>query len=481
MDYSTLPKALIYQQKTLDKISELHELNRTILNNILDIETLHDVDFEKFVLPCFNNAYYICTMMRMEKNAAFRRNNYKKIALNGNEKNTLMQCVTLSLVSILNEHCSFEWLVKFHIVSDDLKRYAKSLWIERQSEILFPFSSPSDEPVYNNEMVHLIGMPEAMSRGIDNNVILPEELFAPRHIDEKALRDMDIENHSFGWPDWTKYYDEEIVRELVEGLGTTQMDKAMLIRSLWENSNSFYHNDYPKQHVEPLLKSLSEEFCPDCLQMTNLYPDESTETTTADTTNLSIKNQATVSPVKDSEQQSIIEKQSARIEELEAEVKKLKQKITQTTGDNKQVWIDWLDWDVFHSSIKAEEVYNSIDKIATPELGEKAKCYALYRIMKEIKWLKKDAAQKDLLKWWSAHFDCDWHSDNQLKFTELPNTIRNATTTDQWKDCGGNNNEYYYSYAQDLKKAFVWNKGRGQYETKPQFVKAGCLPPEKCK
>ena len=101
--------------------------------------------------------------------------------------------------------------------------------------------------------------------------------------------------------------------------------------------------------------------------------------------------------------------------------------------------------------------------------------------MKEIKWLKKDAAQKDLLKWWSAHFDCDWHSDNQLKFTELPNAIRNATTTDQWKDCGGNNNEYYYSYAQDLKKAFVWNKGRGQYESKPAFIREGCFAPEKCK
>ena len=163
---------------------------------------------------------------------------------------------------------------------------------------------------------------------------------------------------------------------------------------------------------------------------------------------------------------------------LKEENEKLK---AQTLENGEQVWIDWLDWDVFHPSIKAEEVYKTIDKMATPELRDKAKCYAFFRVLKEIKWLKKSVAQKDILKWWSAHFGCEWHSDNQLKFTDLPDAITQATTTDQWKDTGGNNNEYYYNYAQDLKKAFVWNKGRGQFETKSQFVKTGCQPPEKCK
>lgn len=481
MDYSTIPTALIYQKKTLNQISKLHELNRMVLQNMLDIESLHDVDFEKFVLPCFNNAYYICTLMRMENNAEYRLNSYKKIALNGNAKNTLAQCVTLSLVAILTEHCSQSWREKLLGVSNKLKDHAKGLWIERQNEILFPFSSPGDKPVYNNEMVHLIGMYEAMSRGIDEKFVLSDELFSPRPIDEKALRDLGREDYHFEWAKWTQYYDEDIVRELVEGLGATQQDKAILIRSLWEKSNSYYVGDYPKQYVEPLLKSLAEKFCPDCLQMTELYLDESTGTMTPETPLPSHQAPATASPVPSCEQQSIIEQQATRIKDLTAELEELKQKIAQTAGDNRQVWIDWLDWDVFHPSIKVEEVYKTIDKNATPELGEKAKCYAFYRVLNEIKWLKKGTAQKDVLKWWSAHFGCEWHSDNQLKFTTLPDAITHATTTDQWKYCGGYNNEYYYNYAYELKKAFAWNKGQGQYETKPQFVKAGCLPPEKCK
>ena len=180
-------------------------------------------------------------------------------------------------------------------------------------------------------------------------------------------------------------------------------------------------------------------------------------------------------------QRAIIEEKDKRIEELEAEVEELKQKIAQTAGDNRQVWIDWLDWDVFHPSIKVEEVYKTIEKKATPELGEKAKCYAFYRVLKEIKWLEKGAAQKDVLKWWSAHFGCEWHSDNQLKFTDLPDPIRNATTTAQWLNCGGNNNEQYYNFAHNLKEAFVWNRGGGEYETRSQFLRKGCFPPEKYK
>ena len=42
MDYSTIPTALIYQKKTLDKISELHALNSNVLRNMLDIESLHN-------------------------------------------------------------------------------------------------------------------------------------------------------------------------------------------------------------------------------------------------------------------------------------------------------------------------------------------------------------------------------------------------------------------------------------------------------
>ena len=368
MDYSTIPTALIYQKKTLDKISELHALNSKVLQNMLDIESLHNVDFEEFALPCFNNAYYICTLMRMEKNAEYRLNSYKKIALNGNAKNTLAQCVTLSLVAILTEHCSQSWREKLLGVSNKLKDHAKGLWIERQNEILFPFSSPGDKPVYNNEMVHLIGMYEAMSRGIDEKFVLSDELFSPRPIDEKALRDLGREDYHFEWAKWTQYYDEDIVRELVEGLGATQQDKAMLIRSLWEKSFSYYENDYPEEYIEPLLKSLAEEFCPDCLQMTELYLDESTGTMTPETPLPSHQAPATASPVPNSEQQSIIEQQAIRIKELTAEIEELKQ--TREDAKNEDWVVELFSHFCYEDIQVAQSIINEMRDKTDPEIAD---------------------------------------------------------------------------------------------------------------
>ena len=304
----------------------------------------------------------------MEKNAEYRLNSYKKIALNGNAKNTLAQCVTLSLVAILTEHCSQSWREKLLGVSNKLKDHAKGLWIERQNEILFPFSSPGDKPVYNNEMVHLIGMYEAMSRGIDENIVLSDELFAPRHIDEKALRDMNRENFHFEWAKWTQYYDEDIVRELVEGLGATQQDKAMLIRSLWEKSFSYYENDYPEEYIEPLLKSLAEEFCPDCLQMTELYLDESTGTMTPETPLPSHQAPATASPVPNSEQQSIIEQQAIRIKELTAEIEELKQ--TREDAKNEDWVVELFSHFCYEDIQVAQSIINEMRDKTDPEIAD---------------------------------------------------------------------------------------------------------------
>lgn len=303
-----------------------------------------------------------------------------------------------------------------------------------------------------------------------------------------------IENMSFDVMGMmTDSYKESLVRNVLY-IGKTNREQRKIIRSIkdnykcWKKDTDMFWGSLPQLEVYPdfLLKMQMDIECGMIVTAEGSVPDPlsnyfkmppvlgeslrrlkgSSEGVAEDST-LNLK--------------TTIEEKEKRIAELESEIRELKQKIVQNEGNDNQVWIDWLDWDVFHPSIKAEEVYKTIDKMATPELGEKAKCYAFYRVINEIKWLNKKAARKDVLKWWSAHFGCDWHSDNQLKFTELPEAIIKATTTDQWKNTGGNNNVHYHKFAQDLKKAFVWNKGRGQYETQPQFLKKDCIAPEKCK
>lgn len=163
------------------------------------------------------------------------------------------------------------------------------------------------------------------------------------------------------------------------------------------------------------------------------------------------------------------EKTQQRIKELEAQVEELQQKLAE--GNNGQVWIDWLDNDVFKQNIKAEEIYKVLCRMSTPHLIDRPRCYVLFRVLSVIGGLKVNAAQKDILKWWNAHFKCGWHDDNQFKFTDLPDSIKNERDIFRWKICSGRNSEHYYSFAQDLLNALAWNKGRGEYEIKQFFLK----------
>ena len=165
----------------------------------------------------------------------------------------------------------------------------------------------------------------------------------------------------------------------------------------------------------------------------------------------------------------LLEDSQQRIKELEAQVEELQKKLLE--DNNEPMWIDWLDNDVFASNINAEEIYKVLCKMPTPHLIDRPRCYVLYRVLSEIGALKGNAAQKDILKWWNAHFECGWHDDNQFKFTELPESIKSERDISHWNRCKGRNAEHYHAFAQDLIKELAWNMGRGEYEIKKIFQK----------
>ncbi len=168
--------------------------------------------------------------------------------------------------------------------------------------------------------------------------------------------------------------------------------------------------------------------------------------------------------------QSIINNQAEQIKELEKQVEHAKQ-LENNKDSNEPKWIDWLDDDVFKPGINAEMIYKSLVNISAAHLSDRPKCYVLFRVLDVIKARKKNATQKDILKWWNAHFGCDWHNDNQFKFTNLPDSILNENNILKWNKCQGRNSEHYYSYAQELLKEFAWNEGQGEYEIKKIYLK----------
>lgn len=232
-------------------------------------------------------------------------------------------------------------------------------------------------------------------------------------------------------------------------ISSTQDDKDKLIAELRIELEQM------KQHVKELqdskLDSITQE------EFDEIFSDWDDNSQTKG--NSQLTSQPSTDIVENLQQQ--LKEANKRIEELQEQ---LKEKIS------KEQWIDWLDGDVFLPKINAEEIYKSLCNAPTPHLRERARCYVLFRVLDLIKCLKKNVNKKDILKWWNAHFNCGWQNDSQFKFTDLPENIKVKDIT-QWKKCQGNNNEYYYEFAQTLITTFAYPLGSGKYEIKKQFFK----------
>ena len=269
MNYTNIPEALLYKRKSIDKLAMLHPINAIVFKRIMKLEGWSDkYSRESQIIPCLNNAYYICTIMRLEYDATFREDSYKRIARNGfvEGQNALAECITLSLVALLIERSTPEWRNKLQELADNLRKYARSLYYEIEETLMgFP-------DVKGTKIVHLIGIPIYVSKDIDDSWVLPDELFQPRVLDEKAIYDMHRQNSTFSWDKYYYHYDEDDFREMVEKLGKTPQEKAVLIHSLWKDIYmSRKKNDGPIKDVWIFLKALAQEFCPEYIETTGLH------------------------------------------------------------------------------------------------------------------------------------------------------------------------------------------------------------------
>ena len=266
MDYTSIPKALLYKTKSLDKLAMQHPLNAVIIKRLMKMDGWKkDWSIEGQILSCLNNAYYICTIMRLEYDATFREMSYQRIARKGyiEGNNTLIECATLSLVSLFIERSTPEWQQKLQEAANDLRKYAEDL-IDRRKENTYGETQI--------RIVHLFGIPKYLSKELDETWILPDDFFLPRTIDEIAIYDLYRQDPTFNWDRMLWRMGEDDVQELIEALGKTQLEKALLIHSFW---NDIYHArkelDGPIKNTWNHLNLLAKKFCPDYMEITELH------------------------------------------------------------------------------------------------------------------------------------------------------------------------------------------------------------------
>ena len=242
MDYTKVPRSLIYRdRRSLEEFGVYDEGNIMfpLADAMLHMAIIRHSDSENRALWCMNTAFYICTMILLEKDPRWRISNYETIAIpSWNYCQLEFKSLTLSLVVLLLAFLKNP-LRNAHPYGDKVRKDFLA-WLKK--------SFMYDELEFK------------VTTGSHIRYIIPNSTFSPRYIDKEAVHDA-LAVESFNWVQFVNYFEERSVRDIVKAFGSTEEEKHNVVDLLRQASHGFYtagYNDYPEK-VDKLLDDIDDE------------------------------------------------------------------------------------------------------------------------------------------------------------------------------------------------------------------------------
>jgi len=250
MNLMKLPSSLVYKRREdLEEFTN-NDLNVAFIKNMEDIDVLLNSDFEANALKCMNAAYYICTIIMVEKHPVWRLSQYDSYLLNLNLHPVVIHKeIVLSLVYLMLKHYNKEW------------QKANSDLLEK----LFVMIHPEEKNVRLHVQVYLEGGPKDILGTLGTHlppILLPDDEFVPRVIDETVVQEVLTED--INWMQTTNNFNDERLRKIVESVGKTPEEKKCVIKILIEAAQYNYNesNWYKTKKIEFLqnmIENLEKE------------------------------------------------------------------------------------------------------------------------------------------------------------------------------------------------------------------------------
>lgn len=189
MDYTKLPRSLIYKDRTDLKnfgVQVIETVNQQIFFNLKQLFMATD-RAKELILRCFNNAYYICTIIPFEDFPETQVAEYEKLLMKGDSYDLEEVCaVSMAMVCKLLPACDARWRSENNDLINSINyRFTHYQWMNSGARKSFEFM----EEKHNT-----------------NNLFLPPNEFAPRDIIEV------IETFSVSYlQDYAEYICERLV------------------------------------------------------------------------------------------------------------------------------------------------------------------------------------------------------------------------------------------------------------------------------
>lgn len=335
MDFVNFPQNLVYRQR--EKLDEFDINNLDSLNYILESELFKLYrtlpGYKNYALNIFNTAYYVCMMALTDDDPMRNFGDYLQRVNEITQSNRDHTALVLSMVLIIiDAH-------KWKRTKPGMDNLALQIFYEIKENDFILYS------YYEQAKNHY------ESRA-DRTTLSPDSEFKPRTIYYRLLADnysAEDLNNLFGT-------DEEKVLDFIYSLGKNEEEQNTIASFMEDQMHPFFADgwrrkaffDYIRSHIHTKFHGEEERAIEDAEFETQqeedainylLIQEAKERIPELEAENARLRGElerlnkgavekkvpATISPEQNNEQQSIIDKQAARIKELEAEVEELKQ------------------------------------------------------------------------------------------------------------------------------------------------------------
>lgn len=250
MDYTKVPRALIYRERySLEEfgVYEENNITRPFLDELLIFGSDRYPNIEDNALWCMNNAFYICTMILLEKDPRPRIYQYKKIATPEDIEDRFISdkywSAIISMVFLLLQRLDTP-LTQYQ---DEARQRLLTL-IAKDVNRVCP------------------AMFNSFSKRIKDDTAIPKEIpcnmFAPRVIDKEAVHDVKSDD-DFDWEEFTNDMRERKIREIVKTFGTTEEEKHNVVKILRQALHDTYREtEKEDKMLDEIDKEIKLHFSP---------------------------------------------------------------------------------------------------------------------------------------------------------------------------------------------------------------------------
>ena len=465
MDYTKQEiRPLIYQNKEDIDQFDINDATALDAEMLRRIENSIIADFDganKYILDIFNNAYYITTLIMMEKHPIHFFKKYIIIAEHTSsayndiyQTNTLYQyfsamvmAMVCNYLRLLDEYYTFE-----NILIRKIMYYFEG--VTDMTLLLGPYSIFSKNTLDINEL---------------NTYHINKKSFEPRIVDAQAVYETNSKLNGMqkGWRGLTNDYNHKDIVELLSICQDT--DGKVVMADTIRREAAGYRCDKIVDFIDSLDLKLTIDIDAATknadVALLRRYCLLLTEQNSA--LAKQIPNQLTDGLTYEKEDNN-------RVKELEEQIEELQQRLIEKTGE--QRWIACFEG-FLHENLNAQAIAQAINNINSPKLPKKERGYwwAFYTVLTEINWIP-NKNHKMALQWANLHFDCgwDWTQKNQFKFSEIAPEVTTVSSYD-WnentmKTIAG---KYYGELAKKFRDTFVEIIEDKMFDRK-EFIKQGC-------